>query len=85
MKQLATNENQLNEFLEICKNDKDFKKIATFKNSVLIHFKKAIYSDIYEHLKKLDNRVMIYTNIDLIENEIELILFIYKNISYEIN
>lgn len=79
------NELQLNNFINYCKKDKEFKKIDTFKNSVLIHFKKSLYSDLYEHLKKLDNRVMIYTHIDLMNNELELVVFIYKNLSYEID
>ena len=79
------NELQLNNFIDLCKKDKEFKEINTFKNSVLITFKKSIYSDLYEHLKKLDCRVMIYTHVNLEINEIELVLFIYKNLSYEID
>lgn len=85
MKQLETNEQQLNEFLERCKLDKDFIKIATFKNSVIVYFDKAIYSDLYEELKKLSNRVMIYTNVNVNFVKPELCLFIYKNLNYEID
>lgn len=85
MKTTQPNEQQLNDFLEICKKDKDFIKIATFKNSVIVYFEKAIYSDIYEHLKKLENRVMVYNNISSNLYKPELCLFIYKNMCYEIN
>lgn len=73
----------LSNFIELCQKEKDFLKILTFKNSVILHFEKTIYSNITDELKKLPNKTMIYHVTNLMTGEIEVCLFIYKISQYE--
>jgi len=78
----TTNDQKLNNFLENCKKCKEYNQIRTFKNSIVVHFEKNIYSDIFEQLKKLDNKIMIYTQDDIYTGEQDICLFIYKDLNF---
>ena len=73
----------LSKFLEICKKESEFVKIATFKNSVIVHFTHTIYSGLFDEIKKLPNKVMLYHSTDFMSGDIELCLFIYKTPPHE--
>ena len=72
----------LNQFLENCKKESEFIDIKTFKNSIIVHFDKNIYSNIFEHLKKLSNKIMLYNVENLYTGQQEICLFIYKDLNY---
>lgn len=74
----------LNQFLENCKKEKEFIDLKTFKNSIVLFFEHTIYSNIFEHLKKLNNKVMLYRQTNIYTGEEELCLFIYKDLNYNL-
>lgn len=78
-----SNEEKLNSFIESCKKEKEFVKQLNFKNSIIIHFEKTIYSNLLDDLKKLQNKVMIYHCNDPLTDQINTCLFIYKINNYE--
>lgn len=78
----TNNELILNQFLENCKKESEFIDIKTFKNSIIVHFDKNIYSNIFEHLKKLSNKIMLYNSENLYTGQQEICLFIYKDLNY---
>jgi hypothetical protein len=72
----------LTQFLENCKKESEFIDIYTFKNSIIVHFDKNIYSNIFEHLKKLSNKIMLYNTENFYTGQQEICLFIYKDLNY---
>lgn len=74
---------KLNEFLEICKVDKDINEIKYYANSVLIYFNEAIYSHLTEKLKTLPNNYFISLSKSIIDDQYNIILFIYKIKTFE--
>jgi hypothetical protein len=78
----ANNDLILNQFLENCKKESEFIDIKTFKNSIVVHFDKNIYSNVFEHLKKLSNKIMLYNTENFYTGQQEICLFIYKDLNY---
>ena len=74
---------KLNEFLELCKVDKDFLELKHYSNSVLISFKEVLYSGLTEHLKTLPNNYFISLAKNIIDDNYTINLFIYKLKMYE--
>lgn len=80
-----SNNEKLNNFLLLCKNENEFIEIKEYKNSFIIIFEKTIYSNIFNQLRQLENQIMIYHSIDILKNKTTLNLFIYKITNYEID
>lgn len=74
---------KLNEFLELCKVDKDLNEIKHYSNSVLICFNEVIYSGLTEKLKTLPNSYFISLAKNIIDDTYTINLFIYKLKMYE--
>lgn len=69
---------KLNEFLELCKTDKDLHEITHYSNSVTISFNEVIYSVLTEKLKTLPNNFFISLGKNIIDDKITINVFIYK-------
>jgi hypothetical protein len=69
---------KLNEFLELCKTDKDLHEIKHYSNSVVVSFNEVIYSVLTEKLKTLPNNFFISLRKNIIDDKITINVFIYK-------
>ena len=74
---------KLNEFLELCKTDKDLHEIKHYNNSVTISFNEVVYSGLTEKLKTLPNNFFISLGKNIIDDKITINIFIYKLKMYE--
>jgi len=74
---------KLNEFLQLCKADKDFYEIKHYSNSVTISFNEVVYSGLTEKLKTLPNNFFISLGKNIIDDKTTINIFIYKLKMYE--
>lgn len=87
MKTENQQEQDLNSFIDYCKQDDEYLNLKTYTNSVIIYFKNSILTNTFKTLIKYDFDFFVYKSIyiDEINNEACICLFIYKKKDYVFN
>jgi hypothetical protein len=74
---------QLNNFLEYCKEQIEYIDRRHFVNSVKLYFNKSIMGSVFIKLNEIDHRFFVYHTKD--ESFDIIVLFIYKKFDYVFN